>query len=208
MNGIDNSKAKEYFYQKQYSKAIELFLKDENYYGAGLASLLLGNTTSAKKYWSKNKEHCPACNFGLSILDFIALKPAKIPSFFQTRAQLEIYLSLFIENGLTEWAENLISNCDNLYMANPESYKFIARALFANGYFKLAMQFCKKTIGIYYCDPEAFLILAQSYFLLGELGEALDWVNKTINMVPDYYPAILLKDVVKKEIENKRNNNN
>lgn len=203
MYSLIDAKAKECFYQKNYNEALKLFIEDENYYGAGLCSLLLKDTKSAKKYWNKKKKDCPASNFGLSILKYINLKIPETPSFFQTRAQLEIYLTLFIENGLIEWAENLISCCDSLYLANPESYKFIARALFANGYFKLAIKFCKKTIKIFYCDPEAFLILAQCNFLIGELGEALDWVNKTINMVPEYYPAILLKDIVKKEIEKK-----
>ena len=203
MNSSTEAKAKEYFYQKKYTEALELFLKNKDYYGAGLSCLLLGDTKLAETYWQKKKNDCPASNFGLCILKFINLKPAKIPSFFQTRAQLEVYLNLFIESGHIEWAENLISNCDNFYLSNPESYKFIARALFANGYFKLAITFCKKTIKIYYCDPEAFLILAQCNFLMGELGEALDWVNKTIDMVPQYYPAILLKDVIKKEIDKK-----
>ena len=203
MNGLSIAKAKEYFYQKDYSKALELFVEDEEYYSAGLCSLLLGDTDSAEKYWNKKKNHCPASAFGLCVLKYIALKPSKIPTFFQTRAQLEIYLNLFIENEKIEWAENLISNCDNLYLSNPESYKFIARALFANGYFKMAITFCKITIYICYCDPEAFLILAQCNFLLGELGEALDWVNKTIDMVPEYYPAILLRDILKREIEKK-----
>ena len=201
-----DAEAKGHFYRREYNEALKLFMEDENYYAVGLCSLLLKDTVSAEKYWRMKKDDCPASNFGLSILKFIELKPAKIPTFFQTRAQLEIYLNLFIENGLIEWAENLISNCDNFYISNPESYKFIARALFANGYFKLAITFCKKTVDIYYCDPEAFLILAQCNFLLGDLGESLDWINRTIDMVPDYHPAILLKDIVKKEIEKKYNN--
>ena len=35
--------------------------------------------------------------------------------------------------------------CDTLYQYNPESYKFIARVLFANGYFDVAITFCKKS---------------------------------------------------------------
>ena len=208
MNNLTDNKAKEYFYQKKYNEARELFLEEENFYGAGLCSLLLKDTISAEKYWKKKKNDCPASKFGLCILEYINLKiPYELPTFFQTRAQLEIYLNLFIENNLLEYAENLISSCDNLYMSNPESYKFIARALFANGYCKLAVQFCKKTLNIYYCDPEAFLILAQCNFLMGDLGEALDCVNKTIDIVPEYYPALLLKDILKKEIDKKHQQN-
>lgn len=202
MDGLEK-RAKEYFYQRDYNKALELFVEDKDYYGAGLCSLLLKDVKNASKYWKISKNSSPASEFGLCILNYIKLKTSRQPSFFQTRAQLEIYLNLFIENNLIEYAENLISCCDFLYRSNPETYKFIARALFANGYFKLAIQFCKKTLKLYYCDPEAFLILAQCHYLLGDLGEALDCVNKTADMVPNYYPAILLKDILKKAIEKK-----
>ena len=207
MSGIAKTKAKECFYQKKYTEALKLFMEEEDWYAVGLCSLLLGDTESAEKYWGKKRNDCPASDFGLCILEYIKLKTTKMPTFFQTRAQLEIYLNLFIENNLIEWAENLISCCDFLYSSNPETYKFIARALFANGYFKLAMRFCKKTLNIYFCDPEALLILAQCNFLLGNLGEALDSINRTLDMVPEYYPAILLKGILKKEIEKRQRKN-
>ena len=198
MSNLAQSKAKKYFYEKNYTEALKLFIEEKNYYAIGLCNLLLGDTESAKKYWEKRKHDCPASAFGLCVLEYIKHKTNKLPTFFQTRAQLEIYLNLFIENGLIEWAENLISCCDYLYISNPESYKFIARTLFANGYFKLAITFCKKTLKIFYSDPEALLILAQCSFLLGNLSDAFDYVNRTLDMVPEYYPAILLKDVLKK----------
>jgi tetratricopeptide (TPR) repeat protein len=141
----------------------------------------------------------------LTVLNLINLRIPKIePSFFQTRAQLEIYINLFIENGLIEWAQNMVSMCDILYQANPESYKFIARALYSNGYFDLAITFCKKTLKLFYCDPEAFLILSQCYYLIGDLGEALDCVNRVNAMVEDYFPALLFKQVLKEEIKRRR----
>ena len=200
----DLKSANDYFYNKDYKTALKLFLKSENYYGAGLCSLLLCNTKRAKIFWSINK-NCPASKWGLVMLDFIQLKKNKIPTFFQTRAQLEIYLSLFIENNLIEWAQNLISCCDVLFRANPESYKFIARALYANGYFKLAINFCKKSLRYFYSDPEAFLIMSQCQFLLSDIAEALDSINRTLAIVPMYYPAKLFKKILLEEIENKRN---
>ena len=199
--------AKEYFYKKEYNKALEIFIKEDNYYAAGLCYLLLKDEKNAKKFWEKNKKHCPACSFGLCVLRLIHLKTDKLPTFFQTRAQLEIYLNLFIQNNLIEWAENVIACADFLYRANPESYKFIARALYSNGYFDLAIVFCKKTLRLCYCDPEAFLILSQCYFLKGDNGEALDCVNRTLDMVSDYYPAILFKKIIKDKIDKKNNSN-
>ena len=199
----DLKSAKDYFYSKEYKTALRLFLKDENYYGAGLCSLLLCNTKRAKIFWSINK-NCPASRWGLSVLSFIQLKKSKIPAFFQTRAQLEVYLNLFIENNLIDWAQNLVSCCDILFQANPESYKFIARALYANGYFQLAVNFCKKSLRYFYSDPEAFLIMSQCQFLLADLGEALDSVNRTLAIAPTYYPAKLFRNILLEEIQKKR----
>ena len=78
--------------------------------------------------------------------------------------------------------------------------------MFSNGYFDLAITFCKKTLDLFYSDPEAFLILSQCQFLKGDLGEALDSINRTLAMVDDYYPAILFQKIIREEIENKRKN--
>ena len=111
--------AKEYFYNKEYNCALDLFVKENNYYAAGLCSLLMCNSENAQKYWSINKK-CPASRWGLCILNIIQLKKTEPPSFFQTRAQLEIYLNLLIENNLIEWAQNMVSSCDIFFKAyNP-----------------------------------------------------------------------------------------
>ncbi len=198
--------AKKLFYEKKYFEAREIFLKENDLYSCGLCSLLLQDEKTALKYWSKDKKNSPASQWGLCVLRFIHLIITKKPSFFQTRAFLEVYLNLFLENNLIEWAQNLISCCDKLYYSNPETYKFIARALFANGYFEMAIKFCKKSIKLLYCDPEAFLILAQCQYLLNDIGEALDSVNRTLAMVPDYYPAKLFRKIIKEKIEENRSN--
>ena len=183
------NKAKDYFYQKAYKSAFEIFCAENDYYGAGLCAFLQGDCDLARSFWKKNSS-CPACSWGLKVLDFVALKvPRKKASFFQTRAYLEVYINLLIENNKIEWVQNLVASCDLLYQSNPESFKFIARALFSNGYFELAIMFCKKTLKLFYSDPEAFLILSQCYYLLGDLGEALDCVNRVNNMIDDYFHA-------------------
>lgn len=197
------NKAKEYFYQKDYKKALELFIKLKDYYSCGLCYLLLEDIENAKKYWNKNKNSCLGCSFGLCVVDLINSRVIRYPSFFETRAFIEVYLNLFLDNELIEWAQNLVNCCDELYKCNPEVYKFIARALFANGYFDLATKFCKKSLTIFYSDPEALLILSQCQFLLGDLGEALDSVNKLLSFVDNYYPAKLFKRIIKEEIEKK-----
>ena len=195
--------AKDYFYKKDYKQAFKIFSAEKDYYSAGLCAFLLKKPESARKYWIKNLS-CPACNWGLCVLDFVQLKtPRKKASFFQTRAFLEVYINLLLDNELIEWAQNLIASCDLLYQANPESYKFVARALFANGYFELAIVFCKRTLKLFYSDPEAFLILSQCYYLMGDLGEALDCVNRVNDIIDDYFPAIIFDKILRDEIKKK-----
>lgn len=197
--------AKEFFYNKEYAKARKLFLEENDFYSTGLCCLLLGKEKASYLYWKKNCFENPASAWGLRVLELIHLKAPKIrPSFFQTRAFLEIYLNLFLQNEKFEWAQNLISSCDYLYQSNPESYKFIARALYSNGYFDLAIQFCKKTLKLFYSDPEAFLILSQCYYLIDDLGEALDCINRVLDIVDDYYPAIVFHKILKEKIEKRR----
>lgn len=201
---LQNKTAKDYFYEKKYFSALKIFKQENDYYSAGLCALLLKKQIAAKIYWKISSRTNPAARWGLGVLDLIHLnKPTLMPSFFQTRAQLELYLNLFLENELIEWAQNLISMCDELYKSNPETYKFIARALFSNGYFDLAITFCKKSLNLFYCDPEALLILSQCYYLIGNLGEALDCVNRIIAMVDGYYPAIMFRKILKEKIEEK-----
>ena len=196
------SQAKDLFYKKQYEKAYELFLEQKDYYACGLCCLLLKNTDLAYQYWQLNKNSSPASQWGLCVLDLIQLKKSSIPTFFQTRAFLEVYLNLFIENNLIEWAENVVSMNELLFKANPESYKFIARALFANGIFDVAIMFCKKSLRVFYADPEAFLILSQCHYLTGDLEEAKDDMARTLAISPTYYPARLFDKVLKDVAQN------
>jgi len=195
--------AKDCFYEKNYKAGLSLFIAENDFYSAGLCALLAKNTKEARNFWKKS-ENSPASQWGLCVLDIIENKPKKIPSFFQTRAFLEVYLNLFLQNNLIDWAQSLVNACEFLFQANPETYKFIGRALFANGYIDMAIQFCKKSLKIVYTDPESFLILSQCYFIKEDLGEALDLINRVSILVPDYYPAIMFKSIIKEEIETKK----
>ena len=192
--------ARDYFYQQEYKSALNIFLYEKDFYSAGLCYLLLEDKKQAKICWDKQKQNCTASQWGLCVLRFIELKMDKKPSFFQTRAFLEVYINLLLENDLTEWAQNLISCCDYLFYANPESYKFIARALYANGYFDLSITFLNKSLEFMHQDPEALLILSQCQYLTGKGEEAMDTINKTIEIDKCYFPAIQFKNILEKEL--------
>ncbi len=193
-------KAKELFYQGDYTKALELFSAENSNYEAGLCALLLNDEENAKIFWTKDKDPDIATKWGLIILNIIHLKIKEHPTFFQVRAFLEVYLNLFIQNKQLSWAENLISACDIFARSNPESYKFIARALFANGYLELSHKFLNESKKLFYCDPESHFIDSQAYFLEGKFEKALESINETLKSASEYYPAIEFKKIIEQKI--------
>lgn len=198
-------KAKDFFYKKDYLNAYKIFSQlSDCMYETGLCALMINNLEEARKCWLKSKSYSPASEFGLYILDCIDLKARQLPSFFQTRAFLEIYLNLFLENNLVKWSENVVGYCEYFAKSNPEAFKFIARALYSNGYFSLAVRFLNKSITICPYDPEALLILSQCEFLLGNRGEALDIINKSLVYAPDFFPSKLMKNIILDDINNKK----
>ena len=179
---------------------MELFSAENSNYEAGLCALLLNDEENAKIFWTKDKDPDIATKWGLIILNIIHLKIKEHPTFFQVRAFLEVYLNLFIQNKQLSWAENLISACDIFARSNPESYKFIARALFANGYLELSHKFLNESKKLFYCDPESHFIDSQAYFLEGKFEKALESINETLKSASEYYPAIEFKKIIEQKI--------
>ena len=195
------NKAKELFYKGDYSGALEIFKRGNLNYEAGLCTLLCSDVELAKSFWTKDKDRDVATRWGLIVINLIYLKVKERPTFFQLRAFLEVYLNLFIESGNLGWAENLISACDIFARYNPESYKFIARALFANGYLSLAHTFLNESKKLFYSDPEAHFIDSQAFFLEKEYDKALFSINETLKCASDYYPALEFKKLIEQKIK-------
>jgi len=194
--------AKDLFYQKNYKEAQKLFENLDYKYEAGFCAFLSGDEIYAKNIWQRNNEPCLATSWGLIVLDLIKLKIKNRPTFFQVRAFLEVYLNLLIENGHLEWAENLISSCEILAQSNPETYKFIARVLFANKYYNLTHKFIDYSKNIFPLDPEALLIEAQTYFIEGEFEKAKESIIDTLSGAPQYHPALKFQKLIDEKIKN------
>ena len=188
--------AKTLFYEKRYNEAFEIFKNSEMLYEAGLCKLLIGDIERAKNIWGSSESRCIATNWGLIVIDLINLKSTKTPCYFQIRGFLEVYLNLFIENSLIEYAENLISAYEIFSRVNFESCKFIARALFAHEYWDLALEFVEKSREVCYPDPEALLIEAQCFHALKKYEKSLKSLEELLRILPDYNPAIELKNEI------------
>lgn len=186
------------FENKNYEKAKELFLNNDMLYEAGFSSLLAGNLTSAKLIWKEIKNPGLAASWGLIILDVIENKPyTNAPKYFQTRAFLEVYLNLFLENEHYDWADSLINAYKFFTRENNEVPKFIARVLSVFGYNELVHEFCALAKRVCYYDPEAHYIDAETYLTEGNFKNAYEAIVEGIKIAPNYYPNKKLLKIIK-----------
>ena len=194
MKNIDIDFAKFCFENKHYDKAKEIFLNNDMLYEAGFSALLAGNLNSARLIWKEVKDPCLATGWGLIILDVIENKPfTKSPGYFQTRAFYEVYLNLFIENKLYDWADNMIDAYKFFTRSNSEVPKFIARILAFWGYSSLVREFAEISKKICYFDPEMHFIEAEMYLAEEKYNQAYDAVKETLKVSPGYFPAAKMK---------------
>ncbi len=185
--------AKEFFYQKHYNEASDLFMELSMFYEAGLCKLLSNDPKCAGEIWHSVENPCTATKWGLIVLDLIELKHKETPGYFQIRGFLEVYINLFIENKLFKHADALVSAYKIFSSRNYESCKFIARALFAQGYYELALEFIEKSREICYPDPEGILIEAQCFLERGLYNKSLKSTIEVLKILPEYAPALDLR---------------
>lgn len=194
MRNADIDFAKLCFENRQYDKAKEIFLNNDMLYEAGLSSLLSGNKNGAKLIWKEVKDPCPATGWGLIILDIIEGKPfTRTPGYFQTRAFFEVYLNLFIENKLYDWADSMIEAYKFFTRSNSEVPKFIARILSVWGYTNLVYEFLEISKKICYFDPEIHFIEAETSLAEEKYNQAYNAIKETLKVAPNYFPALKMK---------------
>ena len=199
MKNIDIDFAKFCFENKHYDKAKEIFLNNDMLYEAGFSALLAGNLNSARLIWKEVKDPCLATGWGLIIVDVIENRPfTKSPGYFQTRAFYEVYLNLFIENKLYDWADNMIDAYKFFTRSNSEVPKFIARILAFWGYSSLVHEFAEISKKICYFDPEIHFIEAEMYLAEEKYNQAYDAVKETLKVSPGYFPAAKMKEMIEK----------
>ena len=194
----DLEEAKNFFYNKNYKAAKNIFLKLNMFYEIGLCSFLLNDINDAEKFWKKSCDKNSASNWGLIVLDLIKNRtPAIKPKYFQIRAYYEIFISLLIENKLFNYAQALIDSFQYLTMYNLEVPKFIARVLHSYMYDDSALNFIDISLKEDYIDIEALYIGAQIYFERNNYSKAAEYLNLILKNAPTYYPALQLKEKIK-----------
>lgn len=200
-NGFLNSLALAYFENKNYTEAAKIYQKLNEKYQIGFCELLLGNEDKARELWF-NAANSAAIHWGRCLIDLIHTKVGKIPTFLQIRNYLESDISYFIEADKVNYAENLI-NCEEfLFEINPESYKFIGRALLNSGFNNLAIKYFLKSQEIIPNDPEIYYHIGQYCYSINAYLEARNMLRQCLELNVHYTPAKNLLEKIELKLKN------
>ena len=170
-----------------------------NYLQKGYDSLFKEDINSAIMFFSKISSIDTRADWALHLIQFIKKNITSMPTYFQIRNFLEIDINLLIQNGNSQFVENIINSADLLFEVNPESYKFIARVMLANELPQAAQPFLLMGCEKFYSDPELHFMLAKVYLSLNNQQMVEKELSVCLKILPNYYPAINLQ----KEIANK-----
>lgn len=189
--------AKDFFYKKDYKSAYGRFSEVNEIYAMGVCSLLMSDLENARRLFALKENECTASNFGLVVLNILENNFEKIPTYFQVRCFLEIYINFFIENNLFDYAQKLIDNYGFFTNINFETPKFIARVLNANNYNTSVHFFADRAIELCEFDAEIYYINTLVYIKEKNIKEAKKWIKKCLSFAPEYYPILKLQKEIK-----------
>ena len=118
------------------------------------------------------------------------------PTYFQIRNFLEIDLDFLLKNEKIKYVEQLLGALEILSTINQEVYKYAARVMYVNKLYSASLKYMNKSKKIYYNDAELHFMLAKYYLRVHDSESALFFINECIKLIPDYYPAKLLKSEI------------
>lgn len=177
-----------YLENKQFANAANEYDILQKPYQQGLCELLQGNEYKARNLWYNAQENS-VIQWAQTLYGFIHLRADRIPSYLQIRNYLEVDLGYLLKANQIEYAENLISCEDVMADINLETYKFIGRALFNNGYENLSVEFFMKSRDILPNDPEVYYHLAQYSFKVGSFRDVKLMAESCLDINKNYFPA-------------------
>lgn len=135
----------------------------------------------------------PRAMWGKTFVDILMGYIERYPTYFEIRNFMEIDLDFLIKNEKINYVEQFLGSLDFLSGINREVYKYAARTMFENKLYKSALEYMEKSKKLFYKDPELHFMLAKYYIGLGEFKEADYYLSECLKFVPDYYPAIKMK---------------
>ena len=156
--------------------------------------LLNNDLSSAKAIFSKNDN--PRGIWGTILVSILEGYMEIFPTYFQIRNFLEIDLDFLLKNEKLDYIEQLLGALDIFADINQESYKFVARVMFENNLLSAAFNYMQKSKDIYYNDAELHFMLMRYYIKVHDFEQAYFYANECLQLIPDYYPALSMKQKI------------
>ena len=142
----------------------------------------------------------PRARWGLTLVSILEGFIQVYPTYFEIRNFLEIDLDFLIKNEKIEYIEYILGSLELLSNINQETYKYVARVMFENKFYKAAHEYMEKSKKIFYNDPELHFMFAKYYIQSREYQDAEFYINECLKILPNYFPAIKLKERISKFI--------
>jgi len=157
-------------------------------------AILDNDLNSAEIVFSKNDS--PRSKWGLCLVSILKGFMTTYPTYFGIRNFLEIDIDFLLKNNKIEFVEQCLGALEVLSTINQETYKFAARVMMQNRLFSSGLKYMEKSKQIYYNDPELHFMYAKYYYDINDLKDSYYYVNECLKFLPDYYPAIILKQKI------------
>lgn len=138
----------------------------------------------------------PRANWGKVLVSILKGQVIRYPTYFQVRNFYEIDLDFFIKNESIDYVESLLGALEFLVNINHEVYKYAARVMYANKLFSIAFDYMNKSKAVNYNDAELHFMLSKYYYENKNYKFAFYSINECLNLIPDYYPAHILKQLI------------
>lgn len=167
------------------------FFENNNYFvEAGYCCLISDEIEKAKEFFENAIETDIRANWGLFLIQLINGEVLIHPTYFEIRNFLEIDLSILILYCKGDYVEDIIRYADYMAFYNPECYKFIGRAFWANNLMPAAMFFLRRAKDKFYNDPELHYLLGYIYYYNeNDVEKSKKALNTCLEILPKYSPA-------------------
>ena len=187
---VSSNRQKIFFF---YSIDKDVIIRQNSIEHAYLA-ILDEDLVSANKIFSSIDS--PRAKWGRALVSVLKGYIENYPSYFQIRNFLEIDLDFLLKNEKLDYVEQLLGALDFFAGINQETYKFAARVMYENNLLSAAYNYMQKSKEIYYNDAELHFMLAQYFMRVHDYERAYFYINECLNFIPDYYPALLMKQKI------------
>lgn len=143
-----------------------------------------------------SKIDSPRALWGKILVDILKGYLPEFPTYFQIRNFFEIDLDMLLKNEKISYVEQVLGSLDILSTINQEIFKYTARVMYVNRLYSAALKYMNKSKKIYYNDAELHFMLAKYYLHVNDYEQALFYTEECLKLIPDYYPADLMKQQI------------